>query len=107
MNLAARLTVAMIALVLVTAVALGLLTYRNVAAFDFVFAELRQSERAHGAANAKMERSVMVERAVSLRLPRLDVEAAITIMIMNEILIEKNGVLGFASGKSKGIFVSR
>jgi hypothetical protein len=74
--------------------------YRNVAAFDFVFAELRQSERAHGAANAKIERSVMVERAVSLRLPRLDVEAAITIMIMNEILIEKNGVLCFASGKS-------
>jgi hypothetical protein len=74
--------------------------YRNVAAFDFVFAELRQSERAHGAANAKIERSVMVERAVSLRLPRLDVEAAITIMIMNEILFEENGILGFASGKS-------
>jgi hypothetical protein len=74
--------------------------YRNVAAFDLVFAELRQSERVHGAANAKIERSVMVERAVSLRLPRLDVEAAITIMIMNEILIEKDRILSFAAGRS-------
>jgi predicted nucleotide-binding protein len=74
--------------------------YRNLAAFDFVIAELRQSARMHGQANAKIERSVMVEHAVSRGLPRLDVEAAITIMIMNEILIEKDGVLGFASGKA-------
>jgi predicted nucleotide-binding protein len=74
--------------------------YRNVAAFDFVFAELRQSARAHGAANARIERGVMVERAVLQQVPRLDVEVAITIMVLNEILVEKDGILGFASGKA-------
>jgi hypothetical protein len=74
--------------------------YRNVEAFDFVFEELRQSARMYGEGNAKIERSVIVERAVSRRLPRLDVEAAITIMLMNEILTEKDSVLSFASGKA-------
>ena len=73
--------------------------YRNPEAFDFVFAQLRESARAHGEQNAKIERSVMVERAVNQRLLRLDVEAAITIMIMTGILIDKDSILAFAPGK--------
>jgi hypothetical protein len=75
--------------------------YRNPDAFDFVFSQLRESARMNGAWNARIERSVMVERAATQRLPRLDVEVAITIMVMNEILIEKDAILGFASGKEQ------
>jgi methyl-accepting chemotaxis protein len=61
MNLAARLTVAMIALVLVTAVALGLLTYRNVAALALPLGLDRIDTQAR-VASLKLEASVRSAR---------------------------------------------
>ena len=73
--------------------------YRNPAAFHFVFHELRETSRSQGANNAKIERSVLVERGVSERLSRSDIQIAITILALNEILSAKNEIVSFARGK--------
>ena len=73
--------------------------YRNPLAFDFIFDQLRASARANGILNAKLERSVVVERAVADQIPRRDVQAAITIMILAKTLQEKDGILSFARGR--------
>ena len=67
--------------------------YRNFAALDFVCSELNARIRADGARNARLERNVVVERAVAQGIPRNDIEAAITIFVMCQQLIEKDGVL--------------
>jgi hypothetical protein len=72
--------------------------YRNVNAFDFVYSQLNDLVRSVGAASALIERDVVVERAVARNLPRLDVEAAITISILTGQITEKNGHLSFTSG---------
>jgi hypothetical protein len=68
---------------------------RNMAAFDFIIAELNDRVKAVGAANAQVERSVVVERAITVGIPRNDIEAAITYQILSEQLAEKNGVVRF------------
>jgi len=73
--------------------------YRNPQAFDFVFEQLGASARAYGARSARLEHSVIVERAVANRIPRLDIEAAIRIMILTETLQENEGILAFRPGK--------
>jgi hypothetical protein len=73
--------------------------YRNPAAFEFVLQQLHSAARAYGAENARLERSVIVERAVADSLPRLDVEAAITIMLLTGTLVTKDGLLGYAPGR--------
>lgn len=73
--------------------------YRNSQAFDFVFNQMNAIIRSEGAQNAKIERRVIVERAAIIGLPRHDVEAAITIMLLQEILREKDNVIGFAPGR--------
>lgn len=73
--------------------------YRNPQAFEFVFAQLKQSVRMHGVGNAKVERSVMMDLAAAQQLPKLDIEVAIAIMTMNEILIEEDHSVRFAPGK--------
>lgn len=73
--------------------------YRNLQAFDFVFAQLGALVRAEGARQARIERRVIVERAAASGLPRLDVEAAITIMILNGLLQQKENIISFAPGR--------
>jgi len=73
--------------------------YRNPRAFDFVFEQLRDLARSSGIRDARIERGVFVERAVAASLPRLDVEAAITIMLLNGILQDESGIIGFALGR--------
>ena len=72
--------------------------YRNFAAFDFVYSELRAAVKAEGAQKARLEQSVLVERAIARGIPRNDVEVAITMSVMAEHLVEKDGLLRFASG---------
>jgi hypothetical protein len=69
--------------------------YRNFDAFDFVIEELNVLARAEGAAQALLQRSVMVERAVAKGLQRHDVEVAITYQVMANMLTEQDGVLRF------------
>ncbi|MGC1779927.1 MAG: nucleotide-binding protein [Xanthobacteraceae bacterium] len=67
--------------------------YRNISAFDFVYSQLNYIIRAEGIRNAQIDRKVVVERAIAQNIPGLDVEAAITIMVMCKQLAEKNNQL--------------
>jgi hypothetical protein len=69
--------------------------YRDFSAFDFVVSELNSRGQADGAANAHLERSVVVERAVAQGIPRNNIELAITYQLMAKLLTEENGVLRF------------
>lgn len=73
--------------------------YRNFEAFDLVCSELKASVRAEGASRAQLERSLIVERAIARQIPRNDIEAAITILVMSGHILEKDGVLRFAQGR--------
>src|SRR5260370_19138288 len=64
--------------------------YRNFDAFDFVVSELNARARADGAANARLERSLVVERAVAKGISRRDIEVAITYQSMGNMLTEKD-----------------
>lgn len=75
--------------------------YRNLAAFDFVDAELKASVRMLGANNAQLERDLIVERAVVQNIPRHDVEAAITLWVLSDHLVEKGGLLRFRPGRER------
>jgi hypothetical protein len=72
--------------------------YRNFAAFDFLFSQLNASIRAEGGHNARLERAVVVERAMAAQIPQPDIEAAITIAIMAEFIKDKDGTLKPSSG---------
>ncbi len=71
--------------------------YRNFEAFDFVVKELNALTRSEGAAKASIERSVLVERAIARGIPRNDIEVAVTWQRMSGALVEKDGILRFAS----------
>ena len=73
--------------------------YRNPKAFDFVFEQMRQSAREYGSRNARIERRVVVERANSQSIPRNDTQVAVTMMVMNGILAEHDGILRYANGR--------
>lgn len=62
-------------------------------------AQLKASVRTLGARNAQLERNQIVERAVAQNVPRNDVEAAITIWVLSEHLVEKDGLLRFTPGR--------
>jgi hypothetical protein len=68
---------------------------RNVAAFDFVVSQLNELVREVGGGNARLDRTIMVDRAVAGSLSRHDVEVAITLLVLSGQLIEENGVLRF------------
>jgi hypothetical protein len=72
--------------------------YRNFGALDLVYSELNARVKAHGEANAKLERETIVERAVMQGIPRNEIEAAITILIMCAQLTEKDGLLRYTHG---------
>jgi hypothetical protein len=73
--------------------------YRNFDAFDFLHSQLNALIRAEGKRNAHIERSVLVDRAIAEKIPRLDMEAAITISILCDQLVEKDNILSSKSGR--------
>ena len=73
--------------------------FRNIDAFDFVCKELRNVVRAEGAAKAALARDVLVERAVTHGLPRTDVEAAITVLLLSNHFVAKDDAIRFAPGR--------
>jgi hypothetical protein len=72
--------------------------FRNIDAFDFLATEMTNRAKAEGMTKAACERSLLVERAVAKDIPRRDIEAAITISLMCNRLIETNGVLRMPAG---------
>ena len=72
--------------------------FRNFDALEFIFSAFNDRIRTVGIRNAKIERFSIVERAVLENVPRIDMEAAITIMIFCEQLTEDNGVLSLKQG---------
>jgi hypothetical protein len=75
---------------------------RNVAAFDFVVVQLNDLAREVGVAKAKLDRSIMVDRAAAATITRHDVEVAIALMILSGQLVESNGILRFKSAQGGG-----
>lgn len=73
--------------------------YRNPKAFDFVFAEMHEPARVYGAQGARLERTVIVERGNAAGLSRNDVQIAVTMMVLNGILVEQEGILRYARGR--------
>jgi len=73
--------------------------YRNIQAFDFVYAQCNEAIRNQGGANAQIEREVVVQRAMAQNISRRDAEAAITILVLTNSLVEKNGYLRSVSGR--------
>ena len=71
--------------------------YRNVAAFDSMHSQFNDSLKAVGR-GARLERRVIVERAISQGIPRKDIEAAITIAILCDVLVDKDDVLSSKHG---------
>ena len=72
--------------------------YRNVAAFDSLYSQFNDSIRALGR-GARLERAVIVERAIAQGIARNDIEAAVTIAILGDVLVDKNGVLSSKHGR--------
>lgn len=70
--------------------------YRNPLAFEFVCVELR---KARSAGFARIDRDVLVERGVAQGLKRNDVEVAVTIYVLADYLVEKDGAISFAPGR--------
>lgn len=66
---------------------------RNPDAFDFVVSELNNLAREVGGGSARLDRSIMVERAVAAAIPRHEVEVAITLMVLSGQIVEDHGVL--------------
>ena len=81
--------------------------FRNLAAFDFVASEMNACIRAMGGGAARIQRDVLVERGVAKNIPRLDVEAAITIMIVGEQLVVKDGQIASVSGRAFEVLPSQ
>ncbi len=72
---------------------------RNVAAFDFVVAQLNELVREVGAGRAKIDRSVMLDRAQAQSISRHDLEIAITLMLLSGQLTEDDGALRFRAAQ--------
>lgn len=73
--------------------------YRNPAAFHGVFTVMRQVTRELGIANAHIERPALVEKVINDLVTENDVQIAIAILILNEILCDKDGIVSFTRGK--------
>jgi len=71
---------------------------RNHAAFDAVVHELNELVRDVGAANARLDRVILVDRAAARSIARHDVEVAIAVLVLSGQLVEKDGTVRFASG---------
>lgn len=75
--------------------------FRNHDAIEFAFAQMDEAARTAGRDRAAIERSVLVERAVQSGLPRLDSEAAITLLHLYGILRCEGGIISFSPGRGR------
>ena len=73
--------------------------YRNPVAFNRVFDEMRHLVRQKGIANAQIERSALVAKCVARNQREQDIQVAITVLVFNEILSDKDGFIRFGRGK--------
>lgn len=73
--------------------------FRNFTAFDFWHAAMSESAKANGAALARLDREVVIERAAARGIPRHDMEVALGIDILCANVIDKDGVIVPARGK--------
>ena len=67
--------------------------YRNLDAFDFVYAEMNTLIRSEGIARATIERSVLVERGVAKNIPRHDLEVAVAMLTMSGYILSQGDLL--------------
>ena len=70
--------------------------HRNILAFDFIHKELVSLVRSVGFNNAWVQRDALVDRAISASIPRVDIEAAITLWVINEYIFKKGELLRLA-----------
>src|SRR6185437_15798349 len=73
--------------------------YRPFTALNFLHAQLAECAKAVGIRNAKIERSVMWERAKQQGIPQVDIDAAIALAVLCRIMIEQEGIVRFIPGK--------
>jgi hypothetical protein len=73
--------------------------YRNVTAFEFVNTYLREMVRSEGRAAARVSRSVLVANGAGQGIAEIDLEVAVTMYLINDHLVEKDGQLSFAPGR--------
>ncbi len=66
---------------------------RDIPSFDFVLSEMNERIRADGGERARLDRDVIVERAVSSGLLRDNVEAAFTVLLMTGQFGLKDGLI--------------
>jgi hypothetical protein len=71
--------------------------FRNIDAYDFMYSQINMRLKSEGK-RAQFERSVLVARAVDAKIPMLDIEAAIAMSIIGEVLIERDGLLSSKHG---------
>jgi hypothetical protein len=76
---------------------------RNVAAFDFVVAQLNVLAKMMGASQAVISRDVLIERARSLSIPTVDVEATILLMSQAEYLLDDVAGVRFRQGGQRAL----
>jgi len=69
--------------------------YRDFDALDFIVSELNERVKADGMRNAQVDRSSAVQRALTIGIPRHNIEVAITYLTLAGQLTEKNGALRF------------
>lgn len=72
---------------------------RNASAFDFVVGQLNELVREVGSGKARLDRSVMLDRAQAQSIRRHDVEVAITLMVLSKQLVEEGGAVRFKVGQ--------
>lgn len=72
--------------------------YRDFDALDFVWSQFNEVMRSEGGKAARLERRVIVERAIDSGIDRRAAEAEITILILTGQLVDKGGVLASKYG---------
>lgn len=75
--------------------------FRNLDAIDFLWKELRDLRRAEGA-TGRLPRAVLVARAVANGLPKIEAEAAITLLALLRIFVEKDGTVACSPASAGG-----
>lgn len=74
--------------------------FRNRQAIDFAFAEMENCARTLGRDRAAIERSVLVERGVREGIPRHDMDVALSLMVLRNIVQLKADVISYPPGRS-------
>jgi hypothetical protein len=75
--------------------------FRNLDAFEFVRRHVRELARSEGESSARVDRDVLVELGAAKGLPRNDIEVAVAVLCLSELLREEDGVLRPAPGRAE------